>query len=222
MINVFVYGMSGAGKDTVSNYLRDNHDFVKLRIAGTIKQYVYETYGFKSMEEFEIAKRNIPDIRIAHNIIGNQYDKESDNRSNNEASLNRLNNIINGTLLEFEIYKDLDSKNRCVCDVRCESEVQMLLEAGWIGIFLTRTSTEYRDEKHKTEQSIFSNGVLQKLIDNKKFSNQIFIIDNFDKLEPQNAKYDITEHSVITNGSKEQLQSVIEQIISNNIKLNEK
>ena len=215
MVNVFVYGMSGAGKDTVSDYLRDNHDFVKLRIAGTIKQYVYETYGFKSIEEFEIAKRNIPDVRIAHNIIGNQYDKESLNRSNNEASLNRLNNIINSTLLEFEIIKDLKKKNRCVCDVRCESEVKLLIEAGWIGIFLARTSIEYRDENHKTEQSIFLNDILRELSHNEKFSNQIFIIDNFDRLEPQEPQYDAEGHYIITNGSKEHLQSVIEHIISN-------
>lgn len=215
MVNVFVYGMSGAGKDTVSDYLRDNYDFIKLRIAGTIKQYVYETYGFKSIEEFEIAKRNIPDVRIAHNIFGNQYDKESFNRSNNEASLNRLNNIINGTLLEFEIIKDLKKKNRCICDVRCESEVKLLIEAGWIGIFLARRSIEYRYENHKTEQSIILNGILQELSHNEKFNNQIFIIDNFDRLEPQEPQYDTEGHYIITNGSKEHLQSVIEHIISN-------
>ena len=38
--NIALYGMSGSGKDTVADYLRDNYGYVKLRLAKTIKSII--------------------------------------------------------------------------------------------------------------------------------------------------------------------------------------
>lgn len=177
--NIFVYGMSGSGKDTIANYLRDNYNYAKLRCAGTIKQYVFETYGFNTQKEFENAKRMKPEIRVAHNIFGNLYDKESKKLSNELGSLNRLRNIINRESLEFEITKGIQTSNICICDCRCIEEVEMLLDAGWYGIFLHRKTNEFKDTQHRTEQSILDNGELLKLIlENQKYLPQIFHIMN--------------------------------------------
>ena len=64
MKNIFIYGMSGSGKDTIANFLQSKYDFIKLRIAGTIKQYVYETYGFKSIKEFLERLKNSKNISM--------------------------------------------------------------------------------------------------------------------------------------------------------------
>ena len=172
-INLFLFGMSGAGKDTIADYLRDEYGYLKLRIAGTIKQYVYETYGFKTQEEFETAKRNNPEVRKAHNIFGNQYDKEGIDRSNKEASINRVHDLCNRTALEFEISYDMKNADMCIIDARTIDEVNALLEHGFFGIVLTRRSDEFKVAEHKTEYGIDEN--MMKLFQENK---NIFIIDN--------------------------------------------
>ena len=216
MKNIFIYGMSGSGKDTIANFLQSKYDFIKLRIAGTIKQYVYETYGFKSLKEFEEAKRLIPNIRIAHHTFGYQYKKEGELLSKEDASLNRLDLIINRELLEFEIDKNLDTKPICICDVRRMCEIEKLLTAGWIGIFLTRTTNEYKDVKHATDQSIFVNGEFMNLLNSDKYNNQIILIANDDKpLIDQETKFKPNCLNFETDGSKELLLSTIDNIINN-------
>lgn len=197
--NIFVYGMSGSGKDTVANYLRDNYGYAKLRCAGTIKQYVFETYGFNTQEEFENAKRMKPEIRLAHNIFGNLYDKESKNLSNELGSLNRLRNIINRVSLEFEMTSEMKTANICICDCRCIEEVEMLLDAGWYGVFLHRKTNEFKDTQHRTEQSIIDNGKLDEIIsENQKYEKQIFHIMN-DTEEFNNTSYLFLEVDNIIN-----------------------
>ena len=216
MKNIFIYGMSGSGKDTIANFLQSKYDFIKLRIAGTIKQYVYETYGFKSLKEFEEAKRLIPNIRIAHHTFGYQYKKEGELLSKEDASLNRLDLIINRELLEFEIDKNLDAKPICICDVRRMCEIEKLLAAGWLGIFLTRTTNEYKDVKHATDQSIFANGEFMNLLNSDKYNNQIILIANDDKpLIDQETKFKPNCFNFETDGSKELLLSTIDNIINN-------
>ena len=207
MKNVFIYGMSGSGKDTISNYLRDKYDYLKLRIAGTIKQYVYETYGFKSQEEFEKAKRVNSEVRLAHNIFGNQYDKEGINRSGVIGSLNRIDNIINRTIMEIEISNCLKKKPICISDTRCLDEVEKLLNAGFVGIFLTRTTSEFKDENDRTEQSIILNGELQKLIDSGKYNNQIIVINNTPN--PCNLNLKNVVYRDVTDGTTENLLRLI-------------
>lgn len=176
---LFLWGLSGAGKDTVSNYLRDYRSFMKIRIAHTIKNYVFETNGFKTQKNFETYKRTARAIRRQHNVFGNQYDKEGIRLSNNLSSLNRLRQIIDMETFEFEIVSDLRDYDIVVSDVRTIDEVKLLLESGYTGIFLTRNSSEYADKTHKTEQSILSNGELSKFLsENPKYSDQIKIIDN--------------------------------------------
>ncbi len=176
-VNIFLYGLSGAGKDTIANYLRDEYYYLKLRIAGTIKQYVFETYGFKTQDEFEQAKRSNKDVRLAHNNFGRQYDKEGIERSNREATFNRIQSLIDRTALEFEIMEGMDLYENCIVDVRTFDEARMLLEAGYMGIFLTRRNVgEVADATHKTEQGLFGNNQILELPN----SENIFIIRNHD------------------------------------------
>lgn len=182
MKNIFIYGLSGAGKDTISNYLRDNFGYLKLRIAGTIKQYVFETYGFKTQEEFEKSKRINQDVRKAHNIFGEQYDNEGIARSSKEATTNRIDSLINKTALEFEISKDMINSPICIVDVRTRFEAERLLNAGFYGIFLTRKNkSEFVDNQHKTEQNIYMNYEFKQLCDSH--INNIILIDNYEETD---------------------------------------
>ena len=214
--NIFVYGMSGSGKDTVANFLRDNYNFMKLRIAGTIKQYVYETYGFKSLEEFEQVKRINSEVRIAHNAFGNYYDKNAMQLSNNLASLNRLQNLIDRKAFEFDMIKDFDKSNVCICDARCIEEIEMLLNAGWYGIFLNRTTNEYKDSTHRTEQPIYEQDSFKTFIE--LYVKQCYFIDNSNagfnnwvNLVPENTS---TDHLLWTDGTNEGLYNSVKTILS--------
>lgn len=199
-LNIFLFGMSGAGKDTIANYLRDEYNYLKLRIAGTIKQYVYETYGFSTQEEFETAKRNNPEVRKAHNIFGNVYDQEGIDRSNKQASINRVHDLCNRTALEFEISNDMKNSDICIIDARTVDEVNVLLEYGFYGIVLTRRSDEYKLAEHKTEQ-----GINEDLLRLFQENPNIYIIDN----DNTNVVCDI-----ITDGTPEKLLEATDKIIS--------
>lgn len=149
---IFIYGLSGAGKDTIADYLSKTYGFYKLRIAGTIKHIIYESYGLTSREEFENIKRNYAFMRKEHNNIGNLYDKRGLDISGREASINRCIQLANGTALDYDIFPNKEKSNIVICDVRTREEIDILLRAGFIGIFLTRnTRLEYSDKNHKTE-----------------------------------------------------------------------
>ncbi len=218
-LNLFLYGLSGAGKDTIANYLRDNYEYLKLRIAGTIKQYVFETYGFKTQEEFEAAKRANPEVRLAHNIFGNTYDKDGIDRSNKEASINRLNDLINRTALEFEIMDGMQYHDICIVDVRTFDEAKILLDNSYHGIFLTRQNKkEFAKKDHKTEQNIFNQ--IEQLS-----SNKIYIIRNHDGAEHDDyCKFGYIENNIpkfyefTTDGTENALLDTVCIIINNYIK----
>lgn len=174
--NIFLYGLSGAGKDTLADYLRDNYDYLKLRTAGTIKQFVFETYGFKTQSEFEKAKRTISEVRKAHNKFSSeQYIMHSEL---NTASTNRVKQIIDKESFEFEIVKDLKSKPICVSDVRYLEHIVLLMMAGYKAVFLTRRANEYADTKHESEQYIFNNIESLKVILKCGKKDQIYLVFN--------------------------------------------
>lgn len=221
-LNIFLYGLSGAGKDTISDYLRDEYGYLKLRIAGTIKQYVYETNGFKNMEEFENSKRTNPEVRLRHNTFGNQYDKEGIELSNKEASINRLNDLINHTALEFEIMRGMEYADICIVDVRTFEEAQILLNAGFIGIFLTRQNKkEFAKSDHKTEQGLIAN----KNILNLPNRRNIYVVRNHDNNGKDEYGWFTDENNqrifetYSTDYSNENLLEVVDYCINNQLQI---
>lgn len=158
--NIFVYGLSGSGKDTIANYLRDNCGYIKLRIAGTIKQMILEIAGFKDSKDLEIKKRLNVKVRKAHNVIGNILDSLGILESQQSSSLNRLRLILENGIIESEMISKYSKQPKIICDVRTEEEINYILKHThpnnpWIGILLTRRNTsEYADTKHKTEQKL--------------------------------------------------------------------
>ena len=221
MKNIFIYGMSGAGKDTIANSIRNYYGYLKLRIAGTIKQYIFETYGFKSQEEFEEAKRTNPEVRKMHNIIGNEIDLKGKELSGQNGSLNRLDQLLNRTSLEFEIHYNMNDKPLCIIDVRTIEEAKKCFDAGLYGIFLNRRSTEFADKTHKTEQDIFLNGQLSVLFSNKNYREKsiIFLNDDYAYHNKIDVAYKINEKYpdvsiIITDGTAKQLENFVKIAIS--------
>lgn len=225
--NIFIYGLSGSGKDTISNYLRDTYGYLKLRLAGTIKQYVFETYGFKNQEEFETKKRQNPEVRKAHNIFGKQYDQEGLDRSNKEATTNRIIVICERTALEFEICSEMNERPICIVDARNLFEASMLLEKGFYGIFLNRCSNEYAMKDHKTEQDMFMNGEIVKILTQLESNeNTCFILNTsaidlvqfeaINKAMTKACENDVKPFIVSTQGSIEMLLNLVNNIVINN------
>lgn len=196
--NFFVYGLSGSGKDTVSNYLRDNYDYVKLRIAQTIKQIICEKHNL-SFIELEQLKRENPKLRQEHHDV-------SEMLGNKESSMIRLQQLIDGRSMDFELANPL--KSRVICDCRDFEESSLMLSNGYHGIFLTRSSSEYKNTKHYTEQFMFENSDINRLIEEFGSDTMTLINNSNNEKYSSNFGYDY-----ITDGSVEALADVIDNII---------
>lgn len=200
MINFFVYGVSGSGKDTIANYLRDNFGYSKLRIARTIKQLICERENL-SFDELENLKRTDERLRKLHNTIGNELDVYN-------STKNRIEQLINGKSMDYE-YVDFN-KPKVICDVRSIDEAKAFLVAGYYGIFLTRTTSEKVDLQHWTEKSIFNKNFVDLL---EVFNRErIYIIENSgDTIETLNSGI---KPNCFTDGTTEQLLKIINNIIN--------
>lgn len=168
--------MSGAGKDTLANYFQNTHLYLKFRCAGTMKQIVSEKNNL-SYSELEIKKRENEKLRKEHWKIGDWLGKDGD------SIKQRIKNITNRDSVEFDILPKIVKNNPIVfCDVRRLFEAELLLQYGYFGIFLSRTTKEYKPGKHSTEINMFCNGDLEYLI--KKYPNQCIIVFNDEQQSP--------------------------------------
>ncbi len=216
MKNYFVYGMSGSGKDTVSNYLRDDHFYLKLRIADTIKRIICEAKNL-SFVELEEQKRIDKTLRDLHNTVSGILD---DVAGKKQSSLNRLEQLINGKALDYQHFdlSEIGKIPKIVCDVRTFEEADMLLEADWVGLFLSRTTGEYKDSNHFTEQNMFINGNLRRLQE-KYVPSLIHVIFNNDSNNAHEynllPEFESITNYHKTNGTDQALYNVILRIISN-------
>lgn len=213
-LKLFVYGLSGAGKDTVSNYLVNNYGFFKFRIADTIKRIICEAYNI-SFEELEVQKRLNSELRQIHHTVSHMLD---DIAKMEQSSINRLKMLIGGKAFECQnIGADTDI---IICDVRSEQEINYLLDNNYIGIFLNRRAEEYKDNSHYTEQNFFLNGFIEKIC--TEYNKQIFIILNETCEEKVNLTNQCFENNRIfkTNGISEDLHLIIDYLLQRNFYTN--
>jgi hypothetical protein len=181
--NLFVYGLSGSGKDSISNYLRDKHGYIKLRLSKTIKQIICETKGIDT-DYLETMKRDNPKLRMAHWETGMQLDNLSHLNTGVNHSVNRLLSFYEKTALDFELVKDLKDKPQIICDCRIGDEIEVALDKKYVGIWLMRKPNEFvGDGKHKTEQNFFNLENEKNILNyvNKVFDVPQLVICNVDK-----------------------------------------
>lgn len=174
---LFTCGASGSGKDTICNYLIDE-GYLRLRLAHTIKQIICEKRNL-SFDELEVIKRTVAEIRTEHNDLG-------DFMNETNGTLNRIDLLERFEALDFEYLKQIgwDFKNqpKVYVDVRNYEEANKLFSYGYYGIFLTRQTNEFKNPKHHTEQNMFFNGDLERLIAEQK-NNMSIICNNNHILE---------------------------------------
>lgn len=166
--NVFFYGMSGSGKDTGSDFLKNIYSYRKVRIADTIKRIICEKENL-TFEELEVQKRTDKRLRQLHHDVGDYLDSQN-------GTMNRIGQIIKHTALDFQFFseEEKESMNIVVCDVREMKEAVEFLKDGWIGICLSRKTSE--TSNHRTDISMFDNGQLDVL--KEKYPDQLYIVDN--------------------------------------------
>lgn len=170
MLNVFFCGLSGSGKDTLANYFRDTHGYLKFRLAGTIKQIITEK-GHFSFSQIDELKRTNENIRKDHWIVGDWMGADGN------AVMQRIKNICDRDSVEFDMLPaDLRGNPICICDVRRDFEIRMLLERGFVGVFLTRTTEELKENQHSTEINMFKNGLVKNAVE--KFPGQCLLVYN--------------------------------------------
>lgn len=170
MLNVFFCGLSGSGKDTLANYFRDTHGYLKFRLAGTIKQIITEK-GHFSFSQIDELKRTNENIRKDHWIVGDWMGADGN------AVMQRIKNICDRDSVEFDMLPtDLRGNPICICDVRRDFEIRMLLERGFVGVFLTRTTEELKENQHSTEINMFKNGLVKNAVE--KFPGQCVLVYN--------------------------------------------
>lgn len=170
MVNIFLYGMSGSGKDTLANYFKNSHLYLKFRCAGTIKQIISEKSNM-TFSELEERKRTEKELREAHWKVGDWMGKDG------AAVSQRIKNILSRKSVEFDILPSNVIENPiCFCDVRRMFEVELMLQNGCVGIFLTRTTPEYKHGKHSTEDSIMLDDRFDYILN--KYKNQCIVVFN--------------------------------------------
>lgn len=178
--NFFVYGLSGSGKDTLSNFLWETYGYRKLRIAKTIKHVVSETNNLHH-ELLETAKRENLKLRKQHKDVSDYMDV---NCVFGKHNLNRLRMMIDESAYDYEMLTKEELKNKApkiFIDVRGVEEAEILLESGAIGIFLKRGSDNDANKNHWTEKSMFAEnkkGESQMKKLHALFPNQCYIVDN--------------------------------------------
>lgn len=175
---VFVCGLSASGKDTIANYLRDEHGFAKFRLASSIKNQIVETNGFEGYEELEFYKRKDLQIRKLHTEIGDNLGDITKKQIHNNFKHYSLNMCYLFATRQHGIFEICDNipQNYVICDVRKPEEIYFLLMTGHFGIFLTRDTSEYKVDGHITETNIFVNGLYEDM--KKMFDKQMFLINN--------------------------------------------
>lgn len=179
--NIFLMGLSGAGKDTIAQHLRDNLGYRIVRLSTTVKNLVYETFNFKTVADYEEAKRKFSYVRKAHNNIGDEYDTRGEFQAGTKSSDNRLTHIINNELIENDMVLGFDQMPIVIPDIRKCTDASRLLEYGWVGVMLGRRNySEYRNAKHHTEEDIIGTPAFDYL----REENGLIYIDN-DSIEPR-------------------------------------
>lgn len=163
--NFIIYGKIGSGKDTIADYLKSYFGYYKFRIADTIKRIITEKRNL-TFEQLEILKRTEPEIRDEHLKTGEFMGFE--------ANINRCKLIASKNSLDWiNLEKDNDY---VICDGRSKEEIEIFLEDGAFGIFLTRETEEYSNPNHWTNQNLITNGILYELIE--KYPHQILVVLN--------------------------------------------
>lgn len=170
----FVAGLTGSGKDTVSDYLKGYYGMRKMRIAGTIKQIICEDLNM-TFDELEESKRTNPDIRMKHHEVSAML-------GNQKGSLVRTEQIAKHQSFDLNIVDDPE-RPIVVCDVRTMEEAEILLQNGWIGIFLERTTSEFRHESHFTENNMFQNGNIVELAE--VYGDNMLVVFNASDIKPE-------------------------------------
>lgn len=204
MTDVFVWGLSGAGKDTISNYLAKDYGFLKMRIALTIKLIICEAKGI-SLDDLEEQKRTNPELRKMHHQVSDILDGIAGMK---QSSLKRLALMIQRKSFEFEFISAAITTPIVITDARTIEEVKMMLQNGFYGIFLTRRSSEFKQAGHFTEKFIFDEEQFKGL--HNIYARNIAIIDNTgDESYNNKIEYPID----FTDGSTEQLLSSVDSLI---------
>ncbi len=174
--DIFISGLIGSGKDILANHLMINHDYFKIRIAGTIKQVIQDVLCLP-FNELEIQKRLKPEIRQFHHDVNKIMTKLDPYHYPIIKSLNRIKLISRRQSMEFE-----NKINHYVIpDVRSIDEIHTFFvnNIDGIGVFLLRNhQEEYVDNSHWTNKKIFNDSKFLNIC--KLYENRIIIIDNSD------------------------------------------
>lgn len=190
--NVFIYGLTGSGKDTFLNRLHDKKfDYVYARLADTLKQIITEA-RLESFDELEVSKRGDKYIRIMHNNVDEtlrQFYVHPDPLTPENIGYNRAKMIMerkafdftNPHILDDNYIHKLQTYPLLISDVREEKIIKMLLEAGWYGIFIDRifNHDEYSNPNQITEFNVFGTDTKSTQYRNElfdKYEQQIVVI----------------------------------------------
>ena len=189
--NFFIWGLSGSGKDTIANHLHESYNYLKIRIADTVKRIICEKENL-TFDELEIKKRNNPDLRKMHNFIGRFLDDTN-------GTTYRINQLIDGTALDYQFFEKeyIQNVSKVAFDCRSIEWCEQFIKAGWTGLFLTRTTQEFKDSGHFTENNIFE-GTFQLMIEKYKNRSQFIVIQNHDAFNTNRKLIDLYDVQKLT------------------------
>jgi adenylate kinase len=209
-VDMFVAGLTGSGKSTVASFLHSYYGMRKMRIAGTIKQIICEDLGV-TPDELEERKRKDPAVRLKHHevsqMLGNQH-----------GSLNRTALIAAHESFDLTIVDDPENPI-VVEDVRTKDEAIVLLDANWVGIFLERTTDEFRKADHFTENNMFDNGTIVELSNMLDYGERMVVVFNGSMTKGERLEFieklspDVTVASPPEKCTGEQLVEFVDMVL---------
>ena len=154
MVLIGLLGKKRAGKDTLADYLVQNHQYTKISIADPLKQVCKILFGFTTDQLYGNSKEVVDDYwnitpREAYQFIGTDIFRNS---------IEPLIPNIKDTFWLKCFYRkfkneNLENENIVIADLRFQNEVDLIHELGGVVYKIVRPNLEYSDN-HESEKGI--------------------------------------------------------------------
>jgi dephospho-CoA kinase len=152
-----ITGKKGSGKDTIGNYLVDNHGFKRLAFADTLKDVCKLVFGLDHDQLYRPELKEVKDSYWEHSpreilqTVGTDLFRDT-----LSEKLENMDQNIWIRSLEKKIMKNIDEGNTkfVITDVRFKNEYEFIKKYNGIVWSITRNIDNNNNDNHKSENEL--------------------------------------------------------------------